>query len=415
MVAAKATGKASGSKQKKGSRRVGKKIPVQDLSMLKENILNEMNKDLGDDMAKKSTKVDTKKESGKRPFENVLLPEEQVAGVRAGRATWVMPVLFVLCLVGIWVWLVVASQGVSESKIALKNIGTAIETNDVSSFKRHVDLDAVAGSVASQMFTAPAVGDDLPAAVQEQLKAMQARFDSVVKPGLVADLRTEALSFVETGALTQNDNAGDAVPSILERLLVDLSGDATPEVRFGDIQEMDEDAVATVYFMRDDLNLEIPVNVLLAKQEGAWKVVGLPNLNEALSMVESAEADVAASAKDAAAAKLAAVLEVQKLTKVAVGKDAMLVALSLKNMSDKAVVGFTGDVTFTDAGGRLMKTINLQDSDTLAAGATMSKTWTVPVNTAISSERHVLVLPIEAIGAAFVAKAITFADGTILE
>lgn len=316
------------------------------------------------------------------PFSTVLLP------VAKKKTTWKWWLVGALALVILAVMVWVGRKPEAPDAVLAQAL-SAVRGHDVRTFEAKVDVASVATSVVNQMFNVPQQGD----------AAMAAKMTAFVKPGLADGLKDQILAAVS------GEVPADGEDTLLGKLWQVLGAGnlrvGTPRVAMQD-QRM---AVAELPLMREDLGLNLPLQVVLTHNpEGAWQVVDMPNLGAITATVAEAERVLVLRRAQAAAAEATATPVAVKVDSIKKAKGAsvsgssnLIVSMVLSNDGTAPAKDVVIEVAFGDAAGQPMMTTRLTMDGTLAAGTKREQVWSVPVDRSKASERYVADLPLTAL------------------
>lgn len=330
------------------------------------------------------------------PFSNIVLPQ-----VRKKRQAWIWPAVALGALVFAGGMLLVAGRP-AEPAVVLARALAAAQEHDVATLARDVDVDTVAVGIVNQVFSAPRLDvKNLPQALREGLGGDGlARLNASVKPGLAETLKDDVLAAIRTGGLQELDER-----SPLLRLWQRLGGD---DLKFGQprIAMRDEAmVVAELPLHRRDLNITLPLQVVMAKGEGGhWRVVDVPNFSAVLDSFASARpvhiAEEAAANRVEPARPLAPAemrIDVSGVRKAKGSDRLLLLTMRVVNKGEAALRDVQLQVAFGDASGRPMKTALVTLGGELAPGQAREQTWALPIDVNRTAERYVLDLPLSAL------------------
>lgn len=319
------------------------------------------------------------------PFRTVVLPQ-----MRRKRLPWMWPLLTGVVLVFAVVVIMVASKP-ADPAVLIGQALVAVQQGDVAVLERTVDMEAVAGNVVNQVFTAPQVDMDvLPPVLREQLqKDGGAGMDAMIKPGLAQTLKDDVLAAVKAGEVGMDGH------NLLARLWQDLGGTnlkvGAPRVAMQD----DNMVVAELPLHRMDLAVTLPLQVVMNKGKGGgWQVTDVPNFSAVMESFAAA-AGKHAAVEPAAGGEVR--IEVSRVRKAKGMDGSLVVGMALANKGNVTLRGLQLKVQFGDAAGQPMKAVVLTMDDELPAGQVRERVWNVPVDARNPVERYVRDLPLSAL------------------
>ncbi|HEX2859978.1 MAG TPA: DUF2939 domain-containing protein [Alphaproteobacteria bacterium] len=345
-----------------------------------------------------------KQGSQSQPFENVMLPLQRRR--RMGMPLWVVGTLVSLLALVLLVWW--ASRPPAGAELALHRIQNAIESRNTAAFERLVDIPALTTSVVDQVFGQPAPdfnggqsnvrADQLMA---DQFEAMvRAHLQNLIKPGQAAGLadhlHDQILAAVSAGRLPNEPG------NLLGQLWQQLGGErlkiGRPHVAAGNASA--NRVVAELPLMRNDIDLDVALQLVLERHDGNWQLTDLPNLAQVMGLVDQTEASAASI--EPASGPLPSLADNAPVTvdvlQAAKDKQGRVIArLNMANTSGLPVRGLDMALIIGDADGRPLKQVMLHETTPLAPTASVEKSYTVAIDTKNSREKYIAQLPLTAL------------------
>lgn len=353
-----------------------------------------------------------KQGSQSQPFENVLLPMQRRR--RMGLPLWVAGTLVSLLALVLLVWW--ASRPPAGAELALHRIQNAIESRNTAAFERLVDIPALTTSVVGQVFgeggAQPALDGDSgkPGTRADQLMADQfeamvrAHLQNLIKPGqsagLADNLHDQILAAVSAGRLP--DEPGNLLGQLWQQLGGNRLKIGRPHVAAG--ANSATRVVAELPLMRNDIDLDVALQLVLERHDGNWQLTDMPNLAQVMGLVDQTEASAATiepasgplpSLADSAAENGPITIDVLQAAKDKQGR--VIARLNMANMSGLPVRGLDMALIIGDADGRPLKQVMLHETTTLAPTASLEKSYTVTIDPTNSREKFIAQLPLTAL------------------
>jgi hypothetical protein len=335
---------------------------------------------------------------GSRPFQNVILPESIPAGRRRrGLPLWLTTTLTAAAVLAALAWW--ASRPPAGAELALRYIEDAIEAKNTAEFERLVDTPTLSANIVSQVFTPAQQNAD--AMMADQFEAsVRAHLQNAFGNGrggpsghgtaLADNLHDQMLAAVSAGRWPADPG------NLLGQLWEQLGGEHLKAGRPRVVSSTPTRVEAELPLSRDDIAFDVALRLTLEKSPkkdgGQWQLTDIPNLAQAMGLVDDAEAADIDVPANAAAAVTADVLQAAKDN-----RGHVLARLNLANMSGLPVHGLDIALIIGDADGRPLKQVVLHEDAALAPTQSLEQTYTVALNNDNPHERIIGRLPLTAL------------------
>ncbi len=298
----------------------------------------------------------------------------------------------------------------------------AIENQNLTHFESYVDISALTKNVVQQVL--PANGNintstGLPSKLKQSL---QHRLNRFIQPELASGLGESLRVAIQQGP---TDNLSSGTPqNLFERLLIDLTGglDNVDWQGLSTTSREGSQATATLVFKRKDLSgltVKLPLQ-LIENDLGSWEIVGISNLKEQMSKINTAYSALIEQRNATIFEKMDKALRFDVsdkssgLSKWGVGKGVML-QLNYTNTSEQNIARFVAQAEFFGPTGQSLKTYRLAGNQAFPAGSEMTQSWPLSINPLSQAESQIFELPIDQLNIVVKPVQITFEDGTTLQ
>jgi hypothetical protein len=333
-----------------------------------------------------------------RPFQNVILPEASKPARRRSLPLWLTTVLTAAAVLAALAWW--ASRPPAGAEMALHHIEDAIASRNTAAFERLVDTPTLSANIVSQVFT-PAqqnadamMADQFEASVRAHLQNALGNGQNVAPShgtALADNLHDQMLAAVSAGRWPTDPG------NLLGQLWEQLGGEFLKVGRPRVVSSTPTRVEAELPLSRDDIDFDVALRLTLEqapkKDGGQWQLVDMPNLAQAMGLVDDAEAASADMPATATAASVTAdVLQAAKDN-----RGHVLARLNLANMSGLPVHGLDIALIIGDADGRPLKQVVLHEDTPLAPTQSLEQTYTVALDHSNPHEAIIGKLPLTAL------------------
>lgn len=162
---------------------------------------------------------------------------------------------------------------------AIEVVGEALENHDVRTFHRAVDVDSVINSGYDGFIEGLTVAERT--ATPETKDAIE-NFTQIFRAPIITSMKAALDSYVATGKIDANDFAD--VKDILER--TGLKDCELRDVKNVEVNDADRDeAFADVIVFQPELDREFPIQIVLRRDNGQWKVVSIKNFRDYVEQI----------------------------------------------------------------------------------------------------------------------------------
>lgn len=332
------------------------------------------------------------------PFSSAILPAQTRRKPRLGLT---VKILLALLVLGVAIALVLGNRTPPGPLGALAMAEKSIESRNAKRFGDVVDVPGLSVRLVDQIFT--------PQQLADGTAKLKQRLEAYLKPGLADNLKDEILAAVASGRVNTADGG------MLGKLWDDAGGNklsvGKPRLLMADARV----AVAEMALLRSDLGVSVPVRLTLENHEGLWRVTDIPGLRVALNDLDHAVETAEMAASGPTRTELAGLISVADVRKVSGStSDALLVALTLQSRAPVDVSAVRIRLIFADAAGVPLKVAELTETGPVAAGQTLERTLSLPINASRNTERYVAQLPLSALQVRAEVLAVTLPSGKVV-
>jgi hypothetical protein len=328
------------------------------------------------------------------PFQNVILPEPTKPARRRGLPLWLTTALTAAAVLAALAWW--ASRPPAGAEMALHHIEDAIEARNTATFERLVDTPTLSANIVSQVFT-PAqqnadamMADQFEASVRAHLQNALGNGQSAVPnhgTALADNLHDQMLAAVSAGRWPSDP--GNLLGQLWEQLGGESLKVGSPRV----VASTPTRVEAELPLSRNDIDLDVALRLTLEKKDGRWQLVDIPNLAQAMGLVDDAET----ASADVPAAGTAASVTADVLQAAKDNRGHVLARLNVANMSGLPVHGLDIALIIGDADGRPLKQVVLHEDTPLAPTQSLEQTYTVALDHSNPHEAIIGKLPLTAL------------------
>ncbi|MTI87648.1 MAG: DUF2939 domain-containing protein [Balneolaceae bacterium] len=182
---------------------------------------------------------------------------------------------------GYWYW-------TSTPRYSINQIEQAVKTHDVTTFKKHVDIEGLTSRMIDDMLDEATrdVSSDDP--FEELGAAMGKGLVKLVKPMLVSQAEKQIIRYVETGETdieASEQTKGPSLDGFARKL--GFKGDLVESISY--IDRDGKTAYAGLEFNHADLDTTLTIELMMRDMDGYWQVAEVSNIPQLLSDIEAME------------------------------------------------------------------------------------------------------------------------------
>ena len=288
-----------------------------------------------------------------QPFVRPLLPEHRPAP----EGDWLFRGFVLVSLAAIVVLLMLGGRAGRGPEDAVAKVYEAWRNRDGGALVEVVDVPAVARDVVGQVYGTPALDvTTLPVELRNDVPQDASKAAGMIKEGLADLLEDDVAAAVARGEV------GGAEESLLGRMWADMGGEHVQIGKPHVVKEDGKTALVEVLLTRDDSHqLAEVVQLQLEKQEGRWRVVGMPGFATVAARMNYVLTQIAQAEEDMLVIEPAAVHDVVRVGRIektfAPDKRSMTLRVDVANTGSAPISGSVLKIVFGDALGVPLRVI----------------------------------------------------------
>lgn len=288
-------------------------------------------------------------------------------------------------------------QFLASPEYALSRIESAIQEQDFNTVNKHTDISKLADTLLVQILK------DTP---QEEngtflnmlSNSINKKFADYIQPELKRNLESQIQTFIEGGEYTQKIDITRLYSDrpLLEKIWFDFTGpEGIQFLGFSDITTVSESkATAVATFHRKDLDYKAPVELILKKQHDTWVISHFKNLDTILVRIQDLTAKIKAEKQRKVQQQIDQTIRIPYTTKSSamgefgIGANIML-GVAFENISQENIEFVRAKVTFKHLDKSILRQVDIKDSDMIASGDIVEKSWPMPLNPLSSDDAYI--------------------------
>ncbi len=309
----------------------------------------------------------------------------------------------------------------STPAYSLRQAKHAVDSHDVGTFEKYVDVESISSRLIDDMMARTMEDAQGNGSAHALGATLASGLMQLVKPRLVQMVREQTERFVETGSLQESAQraTSDSSDVSLETIARNLGAAPADFRRVAYVRRRSNIALVGFSFENTRLDTVFVLQMKMRKMGNYWRLVELSNAGQLLQEMENLECRRLAQFNGPILQDISRTIEVARVQKRSrsdswgISKYVDL-QLSTRNRSAKSVRSYNAAVSVLDPDGKVIKTLQIRDDDSIAPEGSGGGVWTFDINMFDDSDQRFYDLSSEDAAFETVIEQVVFDDGTEL-